>query len=174
MYDAKFVNVPLASHSVLSKDQSPKTKTEITEMKNMPYSNAIGSVMYLIISIRPDIAYTVSCLSRFMSNPGTKLVGYVDSNYANDRDNRKSTTYYVFTLYGSCISWKSQLQPIVALSTTESEYVATTKAFKEAIWLRAVLYALHHFPLVIPLIGRLLFLLPSHFDKRFNHGNSGV
>ncbi|XP_047326536.1 secreted RxLR effector protein 161-like [Impatiens glandulifera] len=138
-------------------------------MKNVPYSNAIGSVMYLMVSTRPDIAYTVSCLSRFMSNPGishwnalkwllrylkttvdvgltfskcfvgTKLVGYVDSNYANDSDNRKSTTSYVFTLCDSCISWKSQLQSIVALSTTESEYVAATEAFKEAIWLRAVL-----------------------------------
>ncbi|XP_047316064.1 secreted RxLR effector protein 161-like [Impatiens glandulifera] len=133
MSDAKSVNVPLASHFVLSKDQSPKTKTEITEMKNVSYSNAIGSVMYLMISTRSDIAYTDRCLSRFMSNPGTKLVGYVDFNYANDRDNRKSTISYVFTLCGSCISRKYQLQPIVALSTTESKYVAITEAFKEAI-----------------------------------------
>ncbi|XP_047326581.1 secreted RxLR effector protein 161-like [Impatiens glandulifera] len=169
MSDAKSVNVPLASHFVLSKDRSLKTETEITEMKNVPYSNAIGFVMYLMISTRLDIAYTVSCLSRFMANPGmphwnalkwilrylkttvdvdltflkcslsTKLVGYVNSNYANDRDNKKSTTSYVFTLCGSCISWKSQLQPIVALSTTESEYVATTKSFKETICLRAIL-----------------------------------
>ncbi|XP_047319679.1 secreted RxLR effector protein 161-like [Impatiens glandulifera] len=163
MSNAKFVNVPLASHFVLSKDQSPKTETEITEIKNVLYSNAIGSVMYLRINTRPDIAYTISCLSRFMSNPGmphwnslkwllrylkitvdvvltfskcsvgTKLVGYVDSNYVNDRDNRKSINSYVFTLCGSCISWKSQLQPIVALSTTKSEYVAATETFKETI-----------------------------------------
>ncbi|KAL0322888.1 UNVERIFIED_CONTAM: Retrovirus-related Pol polyprotein from transposon TNT 1-94 [Sesamum angustifolium] len=134
-------------------------------MKKIPYSNAIGSVMYLMVSTRPDIAYAVSCLSRFMSNPGTihwealkwlfrylngsnnsgikfskcsegiKLIGYVDSNYANDRDSRRSTTSYVFTLCGACISWKSQLQNIVALSTTEAEYIAITEAFKEAIWL---------------------------------------
>ncbi|KAL0292258.1 UNVERIFIED_CONTAM: Secreted RxLR effector protein [Sesamum calycinum] len=64
-----------------------------------------------------------------------KLVGYVDSNYANDRDNRRSTTSYVFTLCGACISWKSQLQNIVALSTTEAEYITITEAFKEALWL---------------------------------------
>ncbi|KAL2252662.1 UNVERIFIED_CONTAM: Retrovirus-related Pol polyprotein from transposon TNT 1-94 [Sesamum indicum] len=58
-----------------------------------------------------------------------------DSNYANDRDSRKSTSSYIFTLCGSCISWKSQLQHIVALSTTEAEYIATTEAFKEALWL---------------------------------------
>ncbi|CAH9095979.1 unnamed protein product [Cuscuta epithymum] len=163
------VNVPLASHFALSKDQSPKTGPEIDRMKSVPYSNAIGSVMYLMVSTRPDIAYAVSCLSRYMANPGMPhwnalkwllrylkgtishglvfsksnseicLTGYVDSNYANDRDNRKSTTSYIFTLCGSCISWKSQLQPIVALSTTESEYVAATEAFKEAIWLKRIL-----------------------------------
>ena len=71
MSDAKSVNVPLFSHFVLSKDQSPNTETEINDMKKVSYSNAIGSVMYLMVSTRPDIAYAVSCLSRYMSNPGT-------------------------------------------------------------------------------------------------------
>lgn len=70
---------------------------------------------------------------------GMKLIGYVDSNYANDRDNRKSTTSYVFTLCGSCISWKSHLQSIVALSTTKSKYVAITEAIKDAVWLKGLL-----------------------------------
>ncbi|XP_047335551.1 secreted RxLR effector protein 161-like [Impatiens glandulifera] len=118
MSDAKSVNVSLDSHFVLSKDQSRKSETEITEMKNVTYSNVIGSVMYLMISTRPDITYALSYLSRFMSNPCIKMVSYVDSNYANDRDNR---------------NWKSQLQPIVALSTAKSEYVVVTEAFKEAI-----------------------------------------
>ncbi|XP_047335550.1 secreted RxLR effector protein 161-like [Impatiens glandulifera] len=126
MSDAKSVNVSLDSHFVLSKDQSPKTETEIIEMKNVTYSNVIRSVMYLMISTRPDITYALSYLS-------IKMVSYVDSNYANDRDNRKYIISYVFTLCGSCISWKSQLQPIVDLSTTKSEYVAVTEAFKEAI-----------------------------------------
>lgn len=169
MSACKPASVPLAAHFSLSKDQSPTIDSEINEMKKIPYANAIGSVMYLMVSTRPDIAYTVSCLSRYMSNPGkphweamkwllrylkhtskcgltfykspddVSLVGYVDSNYANDRDNRKSTTSYVFTLCGACISWKSQLQPIVALSTTESEYVAATEAMKEAIWLKGLL-----------------------------------
>ncbi|XP_042041299.1 secreted RxLR effector protein 161-like [Salvia splendens] len=138
-------------------------------MKKVSYANAIGSVMYLMVSTRPDIAYVVSCLSRYMSNPGlvhwealkwllryikhtakyglcyfrceegVKLVGYVDSNYVNDMDKRKSTTSYVFTVCRSCISWKSQLQHIVALSTTESEYIAITEAMKEAVWLKGVL-----------------------------------
>ncbi|KAL2241729.1 UNVERIFIED_CONTAM: Retrovirus-related Pol polyprotein from transposon TNT 1-94 [Sesamum indicum] len=165
MENAKPASVPLAAHFQLSKEQSPKTDSEKTKMDKIPYSNVIGSIMYLMVCTRPDIAYAISCLSRYMSNPGTphwealkhllrylrgtidigitfsknsdytQLVGFVDSNYANDRDSRKSTTSYVFTLCGACISWKSQLQHIVALSTTEAEYIATTEAFKEAIWL---------------------------------------
>ncbi|KAL0383163.1 UNVERIFIED_CONTAM: hypothetical protein Scaly_0603600 [Sesamum calycinum] len=68
-------------------------------------------------------------LSRYMSNAGVDLIGYVDSNYANDRDSRR------FTTCGSCITWKSQLQQSVALSTTKSEYIAATEASKEALWL---------------------------------------
>ncbi|KAK4410175.1 Retrovirus-related Pol polyprotein from transposon TNT 1-94 [Sesamum angolense] len=169
MKNAKATAVPLAAHFQLCKEQSPKNESETEQMKNIPYSNAIGSVMYLMVSTRPDIAYAVSCLSRYMSNAGlphwealkwllrylngsvsagikfskhtdgVSLVGYVDSNYANDRDSRRSTTSYVFTLCGACISWKSQLQNIVALSTTEAEYIATTEAFKEAIWLKGIL-----------------------------------
>ena len=67
------------------------------------------------------------------------LVGYVDSDFAGDRDSRKSTTAYYFTLGGNCVSWKSQLQPLVALSTTEAEYVALADAVKEAIWLQVLL-----------------------------------
>ncbi|KAL0360855.1 UNVERIFIED_CONTAM: Retrovirus-related Pol polyprotein from transposon TNT 1-94 [Sesamum radiatum] len=169
MENAKPTSAALAAHFQLCKDQSPKIELEKEKMKKVPYSNAIGSVMYLMVSTRPDIAYAVSCLSRYMSNAGTlhwealkwllrylikngntgirfskcsdgvKLIGYVDSNYANDRDSRRSTTSYVFTLCGACISWKSQLQNIVALSTTEAEYIATTEAFKEAIWLKGIL-----------------------------------
>ncbi|KAL0308913.1 UNVERIFIED_CONTAM: Retrovirus-related Pol polyprotein from transposon TNT 1-94 [Sesamum radiatum] len=122
-----------------------------------------------MVCTRTDIAYAISCISRYMSNAGSPhwealkwllrylngsanlgivlskcpkgadLFGYVDSNYANDRDSRKSTTPYVFTLCDSCISWKSQLQSIVALSTIEAEYIATTETFKQAIWLEGLI-----------------------------------
>jgi len=68
-----------------------------------------------------------------------KLKGFTDSDYAGDRDNRKSMSSYVFTLCDACISWKSQLQHIVALSTTESEYIAATEAIKEALWFKGLL-----------------------------------
>ena len=65
-----------------------------------------------------------------------KLKGFVDADLAGDIDSRKSTTGFVFTLGGTAISWGSNLQKVVALSTTEAEYVAMTEAAKEMIWLQ--------------------------------------
>ena len=53
-----------------------------------------------------------------------------------DRDNRRSTIGYVFTVGGTAVSWVSKIQSVVALSTTEVEYVAATEASKEMIWLQ--------------------------------------
>nr|CAD1818055.1 unnamed protein product [Ananas comosus var. bracteatus] len=61
------------------------------------------------------------------------LTGYVDSDYAGDLDKRRSLTGYVFSLGGCAISWRACLQPTVALSTTEAEYMAITEAVKEDI-----------------------------------------
>ena len=66
----------------------------------------------------------------------TFLQGYVDSDMAGDKDSRRSTTGYVFTIGGTVVSWISKLQKVVALSTTEVEYVVATKASKEMIWLQ--------------------------------------
>lgn len=55
---------------------------------------------------------------------------------ASDKDNRRSTTRYVFTVGGTIFSWVSKIQSVVALSTTEVEYVAGTEASKEMIWLQ--------------------------------------
>jgi len=62
-----------------------------------------------------------------------QLLGYVDSDFTGDVDNRKSTMSYVFNLESGAVSWVSKLQKIVTLSTTEAESVAATKACKELI-----------------------------------------
>ncbi|KAL0302634.1 UNVERIFIED_CONTAM: Retrovirus-related Pol polyprotein from transposon TNT 1-94 [Sesamum angustifolium] len=68
--DSKPTSVPLAAHFQLIKEQCPKTVSDEEQMKNAPYSNAIASIMSLMVSTGPDIAYAISCLSRYMSNPG--------------------------------------------------------------------------------------------------------
>ncbi|RVW81651.1 Retrovirus-related Pol polyprotein from transposon TNT 1-94 [Vitis vinifera] len=161
MNEAKPMSTPLGSHFKLSKEQSPKTEEERDHMSKVPYASAIGSLMYAMVCTRPDIAHVVGVVSRFMSRPGKqhweavkwilrylkgsldtclcftsvslKLQGYVDADFAGDIDSKKSTIVFVFTLGGTAISWASNLQKIVTLSTTEAEYVAATKAGKEMI-----------------------------------------
>ena len=68
-----------------------------------------------------------------------KLQGYVDADFTDNIDSRKSTTGFVFTLGGIAISCASNLQNIVTLSTTEAEYVVATETEKEMIWLHGFL-----------------------------------
>ena len=70
MSDAKAVKVPFASHFKLSSDQSPKDEDSRKEMANIPYSSAVGSLMYGMVCTRPDLAHGMSVISRFMANPG--------------------------------------------------------------------------------------------------------
>ncbi|GJR28418.1 hypothetical protein Tco_1104650 [Tanacetum coccineum] len=67
------------------------------------------------------------------------VTGFVDSDYAKDPDKGRSIAGYAFLVQGCVVSWKTTLQHVVALSTTEAEYMALTEAVKEAIWLRGLL-----------------------------------
>ena len=72
MSDCKPVGTPIDPGTPLTKDMSPKTEDEHAEMANVPYLQAVGSLMYLATTTRPDISYTVGVLSRFNSNPGPR------------------------------------------------------------------------------------------------------
>ena len=69
MTDSKPVGTPMDPGLKLSNEQCPKTSEDKAEMKNIPYINAVGSLLYLALLTRPDIAYTASVLARFNSNP---------------------------------------------------------------------------------------------------------
>jgi hypothetical protein len=62
--------------------------------------------------------------------------GFVDADWDGDLDCRRSTSGYVFNLFGGAISWMRKRQSVVALSTIEVEYMATTHASKEEVWLQ--------------------------------------
>ena len=70
MADCKPVGTPMLPGTKLTSADSPQTSDERREMENIPYINAVGSLMYLATMTRPDIAYTVGVLARFNSNPG--------------------------------------------------------------------------------------------------------
>jgi hypothetical protein len=135
-------------------------------MSKVPYSSVVGSLMYVMVCSRPDLSYAMSLVTRYMANPGRThweavkwifmylcctsnaclqignvkegLVGYVDSDYGVYLDKRRSLTSYVFTIGGCAVSWRACLQPIVALSSTEVEYVVACDASKEAVWLKGL------------------------------------
>ncbi|KAE8657094.1 hypothetical protein F3Y22_tig00116997pilonHSYRG00993 [Hibiscus syriacus] len=165
MSSAKPVSTPLANHFKLSSEQCAKTDKEAEDMAKVSYSNVVGCLMYAMVCTRPDLGYVVSQVCKYMSKHGKQhweavkwifrylkgtvghrivfgsqrdnplVVGYVDSDYAGDLDNRRSTIGYVFTLGGRPICWKSTVQSVVALSTTEAEYMVAAEAAKEALWL---------------------------------------
>ena len=170
MSSCKAISTPLASHFKLSSSQCPVTEQERLEMSNIPYCNAVGSTMYLMICTRPDLGYVMSMISRFMLNPrkehwnvvkwvfrylkgsasvslcfirdcdkSTLLEGFTNAdNNVADLDKRRSLSGHAFRLYGNIVSWKVTLQPVVALSTTESEYISLGEAAKEAVWLKRI------------------------------------
>ena len=74
--------------------------------------------------------------------------GFTDANWGNNLDNRHSICSYVFTFNGGAISWSSKKQLVVALSSTEAEYIAITHAAKEAVWIHHLLSELYS-PLVL-------------------------
>ena len=68
------------------------------------------------------------------------MIGFTDSDWPGDPDDRKSTTGYVFTLGSGPITWSCQKQSAISLSSTEAEYHAAVEANKEALWLRQILF----------------------------------
>lgn len=165
MDEAKTRAIPLSPATKMTKDEG-----ELIDKEQFPYGTLVGKLMFLAVSTRPDIAYSVGTLARFISAPtlthwqaakgvvrylaATKdrgitfrgrqleLMGFCDADYAGDLDTRKSTTGYVFTLNGGAISWNSKRQPTVAASTTEAEYMSAAAAVKEGLWLRKLLSSL--------------------------------
>ena len=70
MQDCKPGDTPVAKGDKFSLDQCPKSDLEVKEMKKIPYASAVGSLMYAQVCTRPDIAYIVGMLGRYLSNPG--------------------------------------------------------------------------------------------------------
>ncbi|GBO05704.1 Retrovirus-related Pol polyprotein from transposon TNT 1-94 [Araneus ventricosus] len=131
-------------------------------LATVPYREAIGSLMILAIVSRHEISYEVGVLSQVLYKPqqvhwsmikrimrylkGTEKCGilfqcnvdntlqcFTDSDYAGDPLSRRSTLGMIFMSYGGAVSWRSQRQSCIALSTTEAELIAASQAAKEAI-----------------------------------------
>ena len=161
MQNANISTTPMKEGSLFRNDSQASDK----EIKQ--YQAIVGSIMFAMIETRPDIAFATSVISRHAKNPGkthmeaaktilrylsaTKdrgitngggdmsVQGYSDSDWAGDREDRKSTSGYIFVLNNGPISWCSKRQKTVTLSSTEAEYMALTLAAKETIWIRLLM-----------------------------------
>eukprot|EP00253_Pinus_taeda_P015456 PITA_15456 len=131
------------------------------------YRQLVGKLLYLTHT-RPDLSFVVGLVARFMQNPSEShwkaakrilryvrgtvqfgihysakaaplLVGFTDSDWAGDPDDRKSTAGYVFALGSGPITWACKKHAAISLSSAEAEYRGAVEASKEALWLRQIL-----------------------------------
>src|SRR5579871_4476268 len=174
MQDCHGVFIPLILNIKLTKSTDKEPYNLIT------YQKAIRSLMYAILGTQLDLAYVVSTLSQFSSNPNqtywntvkhifqylknTMNIGitygnsdeleieiYSDADWGGNLDSRKSTSDYVVMLGNGAISWKSKLQSTVAASTMEAKYIRANEATKEAIWIQQLLKELKQIFSIIPI-----------------------
>ena len=135
MEESKRGYLPMGHGIQNYKKMSPKTHEERNRMSSISYASIVGSIMYTMLCIRPDVAYALDIVSRFQADLeknywkvmknifkylrrtrdifliyggfDLKLKGYIDSNFQSDPDDSKSISGYVFTLYGGAVSWKN-------------------------------------------------------------------
>lgn len=158
--DCKPVSTP-----IVKEPDTLQTEKKTAEKCNFPYRQAVGALMYLMLGTRPDLAYSVSFLSRTLDSASTEdvvrlkrvlryvagtcdlgiiyhpnlcsgiLDCYSDADFGGCNKTGRSTSGVVITHAGGAISWFSQRQAMTATSTTEAELVAATEAVKEIIYM---------------------------------------
>ena len=179
--DARRVSTPCDNQfKDLKKNDNP------TAVTDHPYCSLIGALLWLSNGTWPDITFAVNRLISFMNSPtdihwraaqriliyvrdtsslsitlggdDLTLSGHSDSDWAEQREDRRSTTGFIFSLGKTPVSWKSRRQPTIALSSTEAEYMALTDSAREAIWWRSILKELNAIDLSQPTV--------IHYDNK--------
>ena len=150
----------------LSTSMSPDTPEQQAEMKAYPYRELIRKLLYLAIATRPDIAYTVGVLCRFVENPGMEhwlaakhvlrylrgtinmkmvyscqsspdlFTTFSDADLSGNPDNSHLTGSFAICISRGAMQWGSRLQPHVSLSSTELEYTTASKVSCEIMWMQ--------------------------------------
>lgn len=127
MENSKAVATPGETSVKLSAKPNPNDADDMDELAKIPYQEAVGCLLYLSQGTRPDIAHSVTSVSRFNSNykmthwravkrifrylngstnlklrysntTDDDLNGYTDADWASEVDKRRSCTSYVFNL----------------------------------------------------------------------------
>ena len=176
--DSNSKPIPIDPGLRLSKKMEAESIKDKLFMKDKPYRAIVGSLMYLAVATRPDLAFFTHEMSKFVTNPGPQhwnalknglrylkgtknygltlggivsndemkklnlkvkelsFRGFSDADFANSLDDRRSIAGILVELWGSPIAWISKIQPTVALSTTEAEYMALCKLTQELFYFK--------------------------------------
>ncbi|XP_074356020.1 secreted RxLR effector protein 161-like [Apium graveolens] len=162
MRDCNSVKYPMEAKAQLHKEEGGKP------VDSIQFKSIVSGLRYLVHT-RPDIAYSVGVVSRYMEKPTVLhlevvkrilkyvrktleygliysrrvgnyiLSGYADSDIDGSLDNRRSTSGMTLYLNKNLITWVSQKQSCVALSSCEVEFMAATAAACQVIWLKNLL-----------------------------------
>jgi Reverse transcriptase (RNA-dependent DNA polymerase) len=174
-------NVKEASTPLPSGYNPVPNKLPVDKKLRTKYQQVIGSLLYLMLGTRPDIAYAVTRMAQFAANPSEEhltkalyickylagttdyslqyglkqegLYAYADADWASDLESQRSTTGYLVLLSGTAISWNSRAQKTIALSSTEAEYMSLSDTCRQLIWMRSFLKELGMPVGAIPLCG---------------------
>ena len=174
--NAKVTHTPLPS----GYNPAPNPKTTTPQLCSY-YQSVIGSLLYIMLGTRPDIAFSVIKIPQFSLNSseehlqkalyivqyllgmkdlcityygasGSGFVAYSDTDWGGDLENCWSTSGYAMFLDNGIVSWLSRGQRNITLSSTEVEYVGMTEASKKISWIQNLLSEMRFNIKSIPLL----------------------
>jgi hypothetical protein len=177
MQNAKAAATPLPAGYV----PTPSAEVASPERRSR-YQTVIGSLLYLMLGTRPDIAFAVTKLAQYAANPsedhlnkalyicrylvgtqnyrltydggsGQGISACTDSDWASDGTTRRSQTGYFVKMAKGLISWTSRAQKTIALSSTEAEYMALSDCSRQVVWMHTLLGELGFHLEPIPICG---------------------
>jgi len=117
-----------------------------------PHEDHLAVVKHIIRYVSGTLEYGLFYKVGEQGSTGVQLTGFSDSDYAGDIDDRKSTSGMLFCLGDSPVTWHSNKQKVVALSTCEAEYIAASGAACQGVWLARLLRSLLGLEVGVPVL----------------------
>ena len=135
-----------------------------------PTSQHMEAVNHVFRYLRRTSGYKI----RYSGADQSGLIGYSDADWGENRDNRRSTTGYVFLMADGAVTWTSRMQKTVARSSTEAEYMALSEACSEIAWLTSLQKEIGYgttspTPLVSDNQGGIFLAINPAHDRRLKH-----
>ncbi|CAI7855395.1 unnamed protein product, partial [Closterium sp. NIES-53] len=157
-------SLPQSTHMPTGHSLSAPPSDESVEPSG-PYPELVGCLMYLMTCTRPDLAYPLSLLARYVAPGSTSgmglvlggrdrvvLTGHADASWVDDLATQRSSQGYTFSLGSGSVSWRSTCSSSVLSSSCEAEIYAWAMAAQELRWLTYLLTDLGEAPRSPPVL----------------------